>query len=327
LEFIMKISKLIRKPLPGSGARKYAIGIGGVGLVCIALAGWRQAANAERTHPATGCFLDVEGVRLRYVERGNGEPLVLIHGNGTQIEDFETSGLVDLAAKSYRVIVFDRPGFGYSSRPRSTIWTPSAQADLLHKALAQMGIDRFVVLGHSLGAAVAAAMALRHAPSIKGLVLASGYYYSTDRFDSALQVAQASPVIGDLMRYTVAPLLGRLGWAGLLKKIFGPAAAPESFSLAIKEMALRPSQLHASAADATLMIPAAMQMQGRYGELSMPVSIVVGAEDRLINAASQSIRLRSDVPGSNLSVVPGLGHMVHHGALADVMNAVDRVAA
>jgi pimeloyl-ACP methyl ester carboxylesterase len=326
LEFIMKISKFIKKPLPGAAASKYAIGIGAVGLAGMALAGWRQGANAERTHPARGRFLDVDGVRLRYVERGQGEPLVLIHGNGTQIEDFETSGLVDLAAKTYRVILFDRPGFGYSSRPRSTIWTASAQADLLQKALAQMGIDRFVILGHSLGAAVAAAMALRHAPSIKGLVLASGYYYSTDRFDSALQVAQASPIVGDLLRYTVAPLLGRLGWAGLLKKIFGPAAAPESFSLAIKEMALRPSQLHASAADATLMIPAAMQAQGRYGELSMPVSIVVGEEDRLINASSQSIRLHSAIPGSHLRVIPGVGHMVHHSALAEVMNAVDRVA-
>ena len=84
-----------------------------------------------------------DSVALAYDETGSGAPpLLLIHGNGTQIEDFETSGLIDLAADTHRVIVFDRPGFGHSSRPRGTVWTPSAQAHLLHEALAQLGIER-----------------------------------------------------------------------------------------------------------------------------------------------------------------------------------------
>jgi pimeloyl-ACP methyl ester carboxylesterase len=62
-------------------------------------------------------------------------PLVLLHGNGSMIEDFQSSGLIDLAATKYRVIAFDRPGFGHTPRPRSTIWTPEAQADLIAAAL------------------------------------------------------------------------------------------------------------------------------------------------------------------------------------------------
>src|SRR3978361_2176628 len=81
-------------------------------------------------------------VRLHYVERGQGEPLVLLHGNGSMIQDFESSGLIDMAAKTYHVIVFDRPGYGHSERPRSTIWTPDAQADLIHKALQQIGVSQ-----------------------------------------------------------------------------------------------------------------------------------------------------------------------------------------
>jgi pimeloyl-ACP methyl ester carboxylesterase len=224
------------------------------------------------------------------------------------------------------VIVFDRPGFGHSSRPRGTVWTPSAQAHLLHEALAQLGIGRCVVLGHSWGAAVAVALALQHPTSVKSLVLVSGYYYPTDRFDAVLQVLQASPVIGDLLRYTLSPLLGRLGWSSLMSKIFSPATISRSFSDAIKEMALRPSQLHSSAAESTLMIPNAFETQSRYGELMMPVSIVVGADDRLIKAKSQSMRLHENIPGSALHVIPGIGHMVHHGAPAQVMRAIEAVA-
>ena len=89
----------------------------------------RQTKDAERRHPPIGRFLHVDGVRLHYIERGRGEPLVLIHGNGTMIQDFTVSGLVDRLAERYRVIVFDRPGYGYSSRPRG-LWTPRAHARL-----------------------------------------------------------------------------------------------------------------------------------------------------------------------------------------------------
>jgi pimeloyl-ACP methyl ester carboxylesterase len=84
----------------------------------------------------------VDGVRLHYVEQGTGEPLVLLHGNGSMIQDFATSGLVKTAAETYRVIVFDRPGFGYSNRPRGKVWTPDAQASLLRHALARLGFRR-----------------------------------------------------------------------------------------------------------------------------------------------------------------------------------------
>src|SRR4029079_12120316 len=118
----------------------------------------------DHDHPPAGQFLDVDGVRLHYVERGSGEPLVLLHGNGMlvllhgngmMIQDFESSGLVDLAAENYRVIIIDRPGFGHSSRPRNVVWTPDAQAQLMRRTLEQLGVSQAIVLGHSWGASVA----------------------------------------------------------------------------------------------------------------------------------------------------------------------------
>ena len=137
----------------------------GVGLVAAALVNRRAAQNAERANPPTGKFLTVDGCRLHVVETGEGEPLVLLHGNGSMIQDFRSSGLIELAAKKHRVIVFDRPGYGHSDRPRSTIWTADAQADLICKALRQLNVSRAVVFGHSWGASVAVALALKHPQS------------------------------------------------------------------------------------------------------------------------------------------------------------------
>ena len=78
------------------------------------------------------------------------------------IQDFESSGLIDLAAQNYRVIVFDRPGFGYSDRPRNVVWTPTAQAELINGALHRLGVSHAIVLGHSWGASVAVALALKY---------------------------------------------------------------------------------------------------------------------------------------------------------------------
>jgi pimeloyl-ACP methyl ester carboxylesterase len=91
--------------------------------------------------------LEADNVRLHYVERGSGEPLVLLHGNGSMIRDVESSGLVELAANNYRVIVFDRPGFGYSDRPRNVIWTPDSQAQLIKRALERLGVHPRALLG------------------------------------------------------------------------------------------------------------------------------------------------------------------------------------
>src|SRR6478752_3602625 len=189
-------------------------------LAIMALVNHRLAKKAESDNPAAGRFLEVNGVRLHYVERGSGAPLVLLHGNGSMIQDFESSGLVDLAAKNYRVIVFDRPGFGHSDRPRNVVWTPAAQAELINSALQRLGVAHAVVLGHSWGASVAVALALKYPKLVQGLVLASGYYYPTLRADVVAASAPAVPLMGDLLRYTISPIVSRLMWPLMMTKIF-----------------------------------------------------------------------------------------------------------
>src|SRR6476661_3455885 len=297
-------------------------------LAIAALVNRRLAQNAESDNPPAGQFLDVNGVRLHYVERGSGTPLVLLHGNGSMIQDFDSSGLIDLAAQNYRVIVFDRPGFGHSERPRNVIWTPAAQAELINSALHRLGVSHAIVLGHSWGASVAIALALKYPKLVQGLVLASGYYYPTLRADVVAASAPALPVVGDVLRYTVSPIVSRVMWPLMMAKIFGPRSVPKKFEGGFpKEMALRPSQIRASAAESALMIPDASHYSDEYANLKMPVVIVAGDEDKIVDIDAQSTRLHHDVPQSRFHRVPGTGHMIHQTATRVVMSAIDEVAA
>jgi len=296
-------------------------------MAAAAIAVRYQTRKAERTNPPQGRFLDIDGVRLHYVERGEGPPLVLLHGNGTMIQDYELSGIVDMASQRYRVIVFDRPGYGHSSRPRRTIWHPVAQAHLVHKALQQLGVGAATVVGHSWGTLVALSLALEHPADVNRLVLLSGYYFPTARFDVPVLSPPAIPIIGDLMRYTISPLLGRLMWPGLMRLMFGPPRTPENFKAFPLWMSLRPSQLRAAAAESAMMVPAALALRHRYRELSIPVAIVAGTRDRFASPEAQSIRLHHELPGSTLQLIPGMGHMIHHLAPREVMAAIDAAAA
>jgi pimeloyl-ACP methyl ester carboxylesterase len=295
-------------------------------LAATALLNRHLAKKAEQDNPPAGQFLDVDGVQLHYVERGSGEPLVLLHGNGSMIQDFESSGLVDVAAKNFRVIIFDRPGFGHSDRPRNVIWTPDAQAQLIKRALERLGVSQAIVLGHSWGASVAVALALNFPDIVRGLVLASGYYYPTARPDVMALSTPAVPVVGDVLAHTLSPIISRLMWPLMMTKIFGPRPAPAKFEQFPKEMALRPSQIRASAAESALMIPDAFHFKDKYANLKMPVVIIAGEDDRLIDIDKQSARLHSDVAQSAFHRVPKTGHMIHQTATSEVMAAINEVA-
>jgi pimeloyl-ACP methyl ester carboxylesterase len=283
--------------------------------------------EAERKHPPIGRFLHVDGVRLHYIERGTGEPLVLIHGNGTLIQDFTVNGLVDRLSERYRVIVIERPGYGYSERPRG-LWTPRAHATLFEHALAQLGVEQAIVLGHSWGTMVAVSLALQAPTLVRSLVLLSGYYFPTARLDTVLSSPNATPVIGDALRHTISPPLARLMLPGGIGAMFAPAPVPEHFNrLFPKELMLRPIQLRASAEDAAMMTPSVMELQEHYRELKLPVVILTGGDDQIADVERQSKRLHEEIPQSELTVLPGLGHMVHHLAPDQVIKAINRAAA
>ncbi len=285
-----------------------------------------RAKRAEDASPPMGRFITVDGVRLHHVDRGQGRPVVLLHGNGAMIQDIEASGILTRAAEHYRVIAFDRPGFGYSERPRSTVWTPSAQAALLHNALKQLGIQEPVIVGHSWGALVAVAMALDFPADVAALALLSGYYFPTLRADTVLGSPPAIPVVGDVLRHTVSPLLGRLAAPALKRKLFGPSLVSRSFADFPMEIALRPSQIRAAAAETALMAPAAASLSPRYDELKLPVVILAGDGDKIADFRRQSETLHERLPQSRLIRVPGAGHMIHHIAPDRVLEAIDLAA-
>jgi len=277
------------------------------------------AKSAQHDDAPIGKFIAVGGTRLHYLDRGAGTPIVLLHGNGSMIEDFVSSGIIEGVAAGRRVIAFDRPGFGYSERPRGRAWTPAEQANLLLDAFSVLGIEQPIVVAHSWGTLVAVSLALAGGPErVTGLVLLSGYYYPTPRAD-AMAMAQAAVMLGA----PVVPLIGRLMAAGAVRRAFAPCAVPAKFTSVYPiSRALWPSQIKAVAEEAAMMMGAAQLLSHRYAELTVPVHLIAGSDDRIVETEKHSALLHRQLANSTFHRVPGIGHMVHHAVPQDVVTAI-----
>jgi pimeloyl-ACP methyl ester carboxylesterase len=194
---------------------------------------------------------------------------------------------------------------------------------MIKRALERLGVSHAIVLGNSWGASVAVALALKFPDLVRGLVLASGYYYPTLRPDVVALSAPAVPVVGDVLG---SPIKSRMLWPLMMAEIFRSASMPAKFEGFPKEMAV----LSFSDSDIGCGIGAydsgRFHFRNQYASLKMPVVIIAGDEDRLINIDKQSARLHSDVSQSTFHRIPGTGHMIHQTATGEVMSAINEVA-
>jgi pimeloyl-ACP methyl ester carboxylesterase len=137
----------------------------------------------------------------------------------------------------------------------------------------------------------------------------------------------ALPILGDLARFTVAPLLGRAMFWPVARFLFAPRPISDVFQEEFPVgLALRPISLRASAEESALMIPAAARLQSEYTRLQTPTVIVVGEKDQLIEA-EQSHKLKEILPRAVFRPVPDAGHMVNHAVPERITDAVDLASA
>ncbi len=285
-----------------------------------------RAAQAGAAFPPTGPILTVQGRAVHAHTAGNGPDVVLIHGASGNTRDF-TFDLVQRLAGRFRVTAFDRPGLGWSASAGDAGISPQDQAGILRDAARQLGIHHPILVGHSYGAAVALAWALRDPGGPAALVLLSGasmpwpgglgiwYRLAASRFGRAV----------------VVPLVAALAPLSLVSRtigsIFAPDPVPPGYAGHVGPgLTLRPGTLATNARQVNGLRPHIVTMADRYAQLTLPVEILHGTADTIVPAAIHSIPLSTLLPDARLTLLDGIGHMPHHADPAAVVAAIDRAA-
>ncbi len=268
------------------------------------------AHKVEQRLPATGTFFDVPGARLHVIERGQGPALLLIHGLGGQSGHF-TYGIVKLLAPHFRVVVIDRPGSGYSTRSDASSASLESQAAMIAALIDQMKLDRPFVVGHSLGGAIALALALAHPEKVAGLALLAPLTQITDQVSPAFKgLLIEKSWLRTLVASTIATPATILGGAKILGQVFGPEPVPADFATRGGGlMSLRPSQFLAASADIQALPASLPAQQERYGQLQLPVSVLYGRNDKILDPTENGSNFVAKVHGAKLELVDG-GHML-----------------
>ncbi len=261
------------------------------------------------------------GRTLAWAQTGAGADLVALHGTLMTLDEMWL-GPVPALARHFRVTAVDRPGHGLSRRRRYLDASPWRQATLIHDALAAIGIERPVLLGHSYGGAVALAYAQLFPDALAGVVAVAPLCRPEPRIEQALFGPRALPGTGALVAAAAAATTDAVLLPLLRRAIFLPQAVPAAFAEAFPTaLTDNVDAMIAEGEDALAPIPDLTRPQPPDMLIRTPVRFLGGTADLVINNAIHGQVAANFLPDARFAWVAGMGHMLHHFAVDEVVAA------
>lgn len=284
------------------------------------------ARRVNAALPPLGRVVEIGGARIHYLDRGSGPTLLLIHGLGSSMRTF-THSVLDRLSDEFRVVVMDRPGSGESSRDPQACARLGSQAETVSGFIRALGLDRPVLVGHSLGGAVALTVALDYPEQVRGLALVAPLANMQETVPPVFEsLLITSRTLRRLVAWTVATPASILRRTQVLDTLFSPDPVPPDFATAGGGLlGLRPKSFCAASEDLVALKDELPTVVERYHELRLPVGILYGTGDRVLDHRLHGIAVASKINGAELELIEG-GHMLPLTAPDLVAELVRRVA-
>jgi pimeloyl-ACP methyl ester carboxylesterase len=258
-------------------------------------------------------FVDINGVTVHYKEMGQGEPVfILLHGFGASTYSWQE--VIEPLSKSGRVIAYDRPGFGLTSRPMPGDWTGTnpygvqGNVEMLDNLMNQLGVEKAVLVGNSAGGSVAAAFAIEHPDRVQGLVLVDPAIGNgnRERIPSWLSPLMATPQMRHIGQLLVRSIAGKTGDETIRLAWHDPSLIDQQVYDGYRKP-LKANNWDKALYEFTIA-QKSDDLQSRLGELKVPILVMTGDDDRIIPTAN-TIQLANKIPGADLEVFNQCGHV------------------
>jgi len=268
------------------------------------------AHRVEKALPPRGQFIEVAGARIHYLDKGSGTAIVILHGLGGQMGNF-TYALLERLTDEFRVILMDRPGSGYSTRAPGATGRLTEQAAMVAEFIRKLGLEQPLLVGHSLGGAIALGVALDHPEVVKGLALVAPVTHLPKHVPTPFRALDIkSNFLRWLVAWTVATPIGIRHGKAILDAIFSPDPAPADFPIRGGGiLGLRPRSFHNTSSDMRAVNLDLAKLVVRYSSLRVPVRILYGTDDRVLDYKMHGEAIKAKSSLVSLDLVPG-GHML-----------------
>jgi len=292
-----------------------ALLIGGIVIVTASLGGLViftavTARRVEQALPPRGQFIEVSGARIHYLDKGSGPPIVILHGLGGQMGNF-TYALLERLTGEFRVILMDRPGSGYSRRAPGATGRLTEQASIVAEFIRKLDLGRPLLVGHSLGGAIALGVALDHPEAVNGLALIAPLTHIPKHVPAPFRALDIkSDFLRWLVAWTVATPIGIRRGKAILDAIFSPDPAPADFPIRGGGiLGLRPRSFYNTSSDMRAVNLDLGKLVARYSSLRVPVRILYGTSDEVLSYRSHGEAMKAQSSMVTLELVKG-GHML-----------------
>ncbi|WP_051971529.1 alpha/beta fold hydrolase [Massilia sp. 9096] len=302
-----------------------------VALMLALFTAW-TARKIEAALPPKGRWIEAGISRLHVREAGpeGAPPIVMIHGLAGQSSHF-TYGVVPRLKERFRTVALDRPGAGYSPRDPKAPADLRVQADAIAALIGQLGLGRPLVVGHSLGGAIALALALDHPDKVAGLALLAPLTHTQDAPPDVFKgLSIRSPLLRRLVAWTLMVPSSIRNSKATLAQVFGPDPVPNDFATRGGGLlGLRPKAFIGASRDLQALPDYLPQQQARYASLSVPLRVLYGRGDRILDWRNNGQALVDKLPGATLTLIEG-GHMLpvtHPQQCADFIEEAARACA
>lgn len=260
---------------------------------------------------------------MNYVDEGNGEVLLFVHGTPTW--SFEYRHLIKNLAQRHRCIAPDHLGFGLSARPAGFAYSPEAHAGVLREFVDRLGLERFTLVVHDFGGPIGLPLALDQPSRVARVILLNTWAWPLDDDPKMARGARlAGGAVGRfLYRYANASLKLIMPSAyGDRKKLTGAIHA--HYLQVFEDRDSRVQVLHALAKSLLGSRAHYQSLLDRIGGLRrVPVLIIWGMQDTAFQPY-QLERWRSLLPEAAVSPIAGAGHWPHEEEPAAVLAAIER---
>ncbi len=247
--------------------------------------------------PKDATFAVVRGVRVRYLDVGKGPAVVLIHGFASSLDTWNP--VVPELAKTHRVLAMDLKGFGWTERPEGD-YSPDAQAGLVLDLMAQRGVDRAALVGHSWGASVALRAAMQAPERVAKLGLYDAWVYE-EQLPTTFYWARADGV-GEVL---FALFYGERAEQKMSLAFYDKSYVTEELVEGVERALDRPGTT--AAALAAVRGQRYAEAQASYRKVQQETLLLWGRED-LVTPLKYGERLVGDLPHAKLVVYPRCGH-------------------
>ena len=281
-----------------------------------------REVSAASLYP--GPFIELNGAKVAYRTWGShGSPIVLVHGFAEST--YAWSALGPLLGRDHRVYALDLFGFGYTQRVGP--YTLDAWTNEVISFMKAFDLKRPMIVGHSLGAAVAANVALRYPNTVAGIVLADGDALPAGGPPSWVRSLLVNPFLTSAFRIVTGS--GRMV-GNILATAYGPSQPPVTPDLVARWV--DPFKVQGSEAAIEAMVHSAAGIPGlsrsQLAQIKVPAVVIWGSEDSLdpITAGRETARLLH----TGFRLLPGAGHlsmMVDPLGFASAVEAFDATLA